>query len=71
VLLFVRVARPAARVPAREHALLALQGVFMYGVSYVSVYEAERHLPSGLVAVGYSASPLLPASARSGCSACR
>jgi drug/metabolite transporter (DMT)-like permease len=43
----------------REHALLALQGVFMYGVSYVSVYEAERHLPSGLVAVGYSASPLL------------
>ena len=47
------------RFAARDHALLALQGVFMYGVAYVSIYEAERHLPSGLVAVGYSASPLL------------
>jgi len=47
------------RFTAAEHGLLALQGVFMYGVSYVFVYEAERHLPSGLVAVGYSASPLL------------
>lgn len=45
--------------PPRAHALLALQGVFMYGLAYVSVYEAERHLPSGLVAVGYSASPLI------------
>jgi len=47
------------RFGARDHALLALQGVFMYGVSYVCVYHAERHLPSGLVAVGYSASPLI------------
>ena len=44
---------------ARDHALLALQGAFLYGVSYVCVYEAERFVPSGLVAVGYSASPLL------------
>jgi drug/metabolite transporter (DMT)-like permease len=43
----------------RDHALLALQGSFMYGVSYVCVYHAERHLVSGLVAVGYSASPLV------------
>ncbi|RQP21584.1 DMT family transporter [Piscinibacter terrae] len=42
-----------------DHGRLALQGVFMYGVSYICVYQAERHLPSGLVAVGYSASPLL------------
>jgi drug/metabolite transporter (DMT)-like permease len=28
-------------------------------VSYLCVYHAERHLPSGLVAVGYSASPLI------------
>lgn len=42
-----------------QHALLALQGVFLYGLAYVAVYEAERHVPSGLVAVGYSASPLL------------
>jgi drug/metabolite transporter (DMT)-like permease len=46
-------------VPWRAHALLALQGVFLYGLAYVAVYEAERHLPSGLVAVAYSASPLV------------
>ena len=42
-----------------QHGALALQGVFLYGVSYVCVYHAERFVPSGLVAVGYSASPLL------------
>ena len=47
-----------------DHGALALQGVFLYGVSYVCVYHAERFVPSGLVAVGYSASPLIPASAR-------
>jgi drug/metabolite transporter (DMT)-like permease len=47
------------RFPLRDHALLALQGSFMYGVAYVCVYHAERHLVSGLVAVGYSASPLV------------
>jgi drug/metabolite transporter (DMT)-like permease len=41
-----------------DHAVLALQGSFMYGVSYLCVYHAERHLPSGLVAVGFSAAPL-------------
>ena len=44
---------------AGDHAALALQGVFLYGVSYVCVYHAERFVPSGLVAVGYSAAPLL------------
>jgi len=43
----------------RDHALLALQGTFLYGVSYVGVYHAERYIASGLVAVGYSASPLV------------
>lgn len=47
------------RFTARDHALLALQGAFLYGVSYVCVYHAEQHLVSGLVAVGYSASPLM------------
>jgi drug/metabolite transporter (DMT)-like permease len=42
-----------------DHGTLALQGVFLYGLSYVCVYHAERFVPSGLVAVGYSASPLL------------
>ena len=43
----------------RQHAIFALQGSFMYGVSYVCVYHAEQHVVSGLVAVGYSASPLV------------
>jgi len=42
-----------------DHALFALQGAFLYGVSYICVYRAEQHLFSGLVAVGYSASPLV------------
>jgi drug/metabolite transporter (DMT)-like permease len=43
----------------KTHAALALQGTFLYGVSYVCVYHAERYVASGLVAVGYSASPLI------------
>jgi drug/metabolite transporter (DMT)-like permease len=45
--------------PRAAWGLLLLQGVFMYGLSYLCVYHAEHHVPSGLVAVGYSASPLL------------
>lgn len=47
------------RFSVREHGLLALQGVFMYSLSYFAIYHAEKHVPSGLVAVGYSASPLV------------
>jgi drug/metabolite transporter (DMT)-like permease len=47
------------RYPPRQHAWLALQGVGMFGASYVLVYLAEERLVSGLVAVGFSASPLL------------
>jgi drug/metabolite transporter (DMT)-like permease len=47
------------RYSAAEHARLAVQGGFMYGVSYLCVYHAELHVVSGLVAVGYSASPLV------------
>ena len=47
------------RFTVREHALLAAQGAFLYSLSYLAVYHAERHVPSGLVAVGYSASPLI------------
>ena len=47
------------RLTVRDHAHLALQGSFMYGLAYLAVYHAERHVPSGLVAVGYSASPLI------------
>jgi drug/metabolite transporter (DMT)-like permease len=44
---------------ARAHAWVALQGVLMFSVSYLFVYYAEQDVVSGLVAVGYSASPLL------------
>ena len=47
------------RFPLAAHISLALQGAFLYGVSYICVYHAERFVASGLVAVGYSASPLL------------
>ena len=59
VLALCRWRRVALAFSARDHAALALQGVFLYGVSYVCVYHAERFVPSGLVAVGYSAAPLL------------
>jgi len=47
------------RVTRSGHARLALQGCLMFGLSYLCVYHAERHVVSGLVAVGYSASPLV------------
>lgn len=61
VLLYSRWRGVRLRFAPADHAMLALQGVFLYGVSYVCVYHAERFVPSGLVAVGYSASPLLTA----------
>ncbi len=47
------------RFGAAQHLRLALQGAFMFSLSYVAIYHAERHVPSGLVAVGYAASPLV------------
>ena len=47
------------RYTPREHAWIALQGALMFGASYIAVYYAEENVVSGLVAVGYSASPLL------------
>jgi drug/metabolite transporter (DMT)-like permease len=47
------------RCSARQHVRIALQGVFMYSLSYICVYHAEQHVPSGLVAVGYSVAPLV------------
>src|SRR6478672_9127530 len=53
------VRRLPLRFDARQHAWLALQGILMFSVSYIFVYYAEQNVVSGLVAVGYSASPLL------------
>jgi drug/metabolite transporter (DMT)-like permease len=51
--------RMPLRYQLREHLWMALLGVLMFSVSYIFVYYAEQHVVSGLVAVGYSASPLL------------
>jgi drug/metabolite transporter (DMT)-like permease len=53
------VRRERLRFTRAQHLRLALQGSFLYGVSYLCVYHAELHVVSGLVAVGYSASPLV------------
>jgi drug/metabolite transporter (DMT)-like permease len=44
----------AWRLPARLHPWLLLTGVVQYGLNYWAVYEAERFIPSGLVAVLFS-----------------
>jgi drug/metabolite transporter (DMT)-like permease len=39
------------RLPLRVHGFVFLAGVVQYGGNYWAVYEAERFIPSGLVAV--------------------
>ncbi|MGQ5522964.1 DMT family transporter [Chitinimonas sp. PSY-7] len=39
------------RLTAQEWRGVALQGVLMFGISYMLVYEAEQHIASGLMAV--------------------
>ena len=56
---YCKVRRLPMRFTLAEHAVLALLGLLMYSVGYLFVYRAELHVASGLVAVGYSASPLL------------
>jgi drug/metabolite transporter (DMT)-like permease len=42
------------RVGARDQVFVGLQGLLLFGVNYWLVYEAERFLPSGLVAIVFS-----------------
>lgn len=58
---YCRFRRLSLAFTAQQHLWIAIFGVLMFGVSYVCVYHAEQHVVSGLVAVGYSASPLLGA----------
>lgn len=44
----------ALAIPWRWHGWLLATGAVQYSINYWGVYEAERHLPSGLVAVLYS-----------------
>ncbi len=39
------------RLPRSAHVLMAATGIVQYSGNYLAVYEAERHIPSGLVAV--------------------
>ncbi len=43
----------------RQHVDLLLFGAAMFCVSYILVYHAELYIVSGMVAVGYSASPMV------------
>jgi drug/metabolite transporter (DMT)-like permease len=52
--LVVRLRGEVLRIPWRWHGWLALTGTVQYSVNYWCVYEAERHVPSGLVAVLFS-----------------
>ena len=56
---YCRLRRLPLRFRAPQHLALALQGVMMFSLSYLCVYSAEALVVSGLVAVGFSASPLL------------
>lgn len=47
------------RFSLRLHALFALQGLTGFCLSYIGIYHAERFIVSGVVAVGYAASPLV------------
>lgn len=47
------------RFPWAVQRLLAIQGLLSFTVSYLCVYHAERYIVSGLVAVGYAATPLI------------
>jgi drug/metabolite transporter (DMT)-like permease len=56
---YCRLRRLPLRFSAPQHLALALQGTMMFSLSYLCVYYAEAVVVSGLVAVGFSASPLL------------
>lgn len=47
------------RFGPRQHLALAVQGATMFSFAYICVYYAETLVVSGLVAVGFSATPLL------------
>ena len=47
------------RFDARQHLNFLLFGASMFCISYIFVYYAETYIVSGMVAVGYSASPLI------------
>lgn len=51
---YARFAGIGLHMPWRLQGWLALTGALQYGINYTCVYESERHIPSGLVAVLFS-----------------
>jgi drug/metabolite transporter (DMT)-like permease len=56
---FCRWRRLPLRFSPSQHVDLLLFGAAMFSVSYILVYYAETYIVSGMVAVGYSASPMI------------
>jgi len=56
---FCRWRRMPLRFSPSQHVDLFLLGASMFSVSYILVYYAETFIVSGMVAVGYSASPMI------------
>ncbi len=48
---FARWQKLSLKLPVSAHGLMLATGIVQYSGNYFSVYEAERHIPSGLVAV--------------------
>jgi drug/metabolite transporter (DMT)-like permease len=46
--------RRSLRFPLHTHTFIALQGLLLFGLNYVTVYWAEQYATSGLVAVLFS-----------------
>lgn len=59
LLAYVGIRRLPMAFNLRQHGFIALQGAFLFSLNYVLVYLAEQSLPSGLVAVVFSALILL------------
>ena len=57
--LFCVVTRRSLRFPARAHAWMALQGLFLFCGNYILFYYSAMHLVSGLLAVCFSTMSLM------------
>jgi drug/metabolite transporter (DMT)-like permease len=56
---FCRLRGLSLKFTARQHVDLMLFGAAMFSISYILVYYAETFIVSGMVAVAYSASPMI------------
>lgn len=54
LLTYSAVRRLPMRFTLRQHAFIALQGLFLFSLNYITVYLAEQVLTSGLVAIVFS-----------------